>query len=130
MPSISSGSSWAPQAPLGSAFTVARPCPATQRHEPDSPQAAHLAHAAWSQVVDVALSSDQLILGILQLGAGVVEEVRLHVATAIGPYQLVVPLLDACFQTVVLLKKLAVTLLDVLDEAVLHRHLVVVLLQV
>jgi hypothetical protein len=82
------------------------------------------------EVVDVALSSDQLILGILQLGAGVVEEVRLHVATAIGPYQLVVPLLDACFQTVVLLKKLAVTLLDVLDEAVLHRHLVVVLLQV
>jgi hypothetical protein len=27
------------------------------------------------EVVDVALSSDQLILGVLQLGAGVVEEV-------------------------------------------------------
>jgi hypothetical protein len=32
------------------------------------------------------------------------------------------------FQAVVLLKKLAVTLLDVLDEAVLGRHLVVILL--
>jgi hypothetical protein len=30
---------------------------------------------------------------------------------------------------VVLLKKLAVTLLDVLDEAILSRHLVVILLQ-
>jgi hypothetical protein len=32
------------------------------------------------------------------------------------------------FQAVVLLKKLTVTLLDVLDEAVLGRYLVVVLL--
>jgi hypothetical protein len=82
------------------------------------------------EVVDVALSSDQLILGILHLGVSVIEEVRLHVATAIGPHQLIVQLLDARFQTVVLLKKLAVTVLDVLDEAVLGRHLVVILLQV
>jgi hypothetical protein len=81
------------------------------------------------EVVDVVLSSDQLILGVLQLGAGVIKEVRLHVAAAVGPHQLIVQLLDACFQAVVLLKKLSITLLDVLDEAVLGRHLVVVLLQ-
>jgi hypothetical protein len=80
------------------------------------------------EVVDVALSSDQLVLGVLQPGAGVIEEVRLHVAAAVGPHQLVVQFLDACFQAVVLLKKLVVTLLDVLDEAVLGRHLVIVLL--
>jgi hypothetical protein len=81
------------------------------------------------EVVDVALSSDQLVLGVLQPGAGVVEEVRLHVVAAVGHYQLIVQLLDARFQAVVLLKKLVVTLLDVLDEAVLGRHLVVILLQ-
>jgi hypothetical protein len=81
------------------------------------------------EVVDVALCSDQLILGVLQLGAGVVEEVRLHVAAVVGPHQLIVQLDDARFQVVVLLKKIVVTLLDVLDEAILGRHLVVVLLQ-
>jgi hypothetical protein len=81
------------------------------------------------EVVDVALSSDQLIMGILQLGAGVIEEVQLHIAATVGPHQLIVQLLDARFQAVVLLKKLTVTLLDVLDEAVLGRHLVVILLQ-
>jgi hypothetical protein len=81
------------------------------------------------EVVDVALCSDQLILGVLQLGAGVVEEVRLHVVAVVGPHQLIVQLDDAHFQVVVLLKKIAVTLLDVLDEAILGRHLVVLLLQ-
>jgi hypothetical protein len=81
------------------------------------------------EVMDVLLSSDQLVLGILKSGAGVIEEVRLHVVAAVGSHQLVVQLLDACFQAVILLKKLAVALLDVLDEAVLGRHLVVVLLQ-
>jgi hypothetical protein len=81
------------------------------------------------EVVDVALCSDQLILGVLQLGAGVVEEVRLHVVAVVGPHQLIVQLDDARFQVVVLLKKIAVTLLDVLDEAILGRHLVVLLLQ-
>jgi hypothetical protein len=80
------------------------------------------------KVMDVALNSNHLILGVLPPSAGVVEEVRLHVVTAVGPHQLV-HLLDAHFQAVVLLKKLNVTLLDVLDEAVLSRHLVVILLQ-
>jgi hypothetical protein len=79
--------------------------------------------------VDVALSSAQLILGVLQPGVGVVEEVRLHVMAAVGPHQLIIQLLVARFQAVVLLKKLVVTLLDVLDEVVLGRHLVVILLQ-
>jgi hypothetical protein len=78
--------------------------------------------------MDVALSSNQLILCVLQSGAGIVEEVLLHIAAAVGPHQLVVPLLDARFQAVVLLKKLTVTLLDVLDETVIDRHLVVILL--
>jgi hypothetical protein len=67
------------------------------------------------EVVDVALSSDQHVLGVLQSGAGVIEEARLHIAAAVGPHQLVIQFLDARFQAVVLLKKLAVTLLDVLD---------------
>jgi hypothetical protein len=58
------------------------------------------------EVVDVALSSDQLILGVLQLGEGIVEEVQLHVAAVVGPHQLIVQLLDPCIQAVVLLKKL------------------------
>jgi hypothetical protein len=81
------------------------------------------------EVVDVALGRDQLILGILQPGAGVVEEVQLHIAAVVGPHQLIIQLLDTCLQAVILLKKPMVALLDVLDEAVLGRHLVVVLLQ-
>jgi hypothetical protein len=81
------------------------------------------------EVMDIALSSDQLVLGVLQPGAGIVEEVRLHITATVGPHQLIVQLLDVRFQGVVLLKKLAVTLLDVLDEAILGRHMVVVLLQ-
>jgi hypothetical protein len=78
--------------------------------------------------VDVVLSSDQLILSVLQLGVGIVEVVQLHITVAVGPHHLDIPLLDARFQAKILLKKLTVTLLDVLDEAVLGRHLVVVLL--
>jgi hypothetical protein len=81
------------------------------------------------EVVDVALSSDQLVLGVLQPGAGVVEEVPPHIAPAVGRHQLIVQLIDMCFQAVVLLKKLAVSLLDELNEAVLDRQLMVVLLQ-
>jgi hypothetical protein len=76
------------------------------------------------EVMDVALSNNQLILGV-----SVIEEVQLHIAAAVGPHQLIIQLLDARFQAVVLLKKPVVTLLDVLDEAVIGRHLVVVLLQ-
>jgi hypothetical protein len=81
------------------------------------------------KLMDVALSSIKLILGVLQQCVGVVEEVRLHIVAMVGPHQLVVQLLDARFHVVVLLKKLVVTLLDVLNEAVLGRHLVVILLQ-
>jgi hypothetical protein len=81
------------------------------------------------KVVDVALSSDQLIMGVLQPGAGVVEKVRLHIVATVGTHQLIIQFLDTCFQVVVLLKKLAVTLLDGIDEAALGRHLVVVLIQ-
>jgi hypothetical protein len=49
------------------------------------------------EVVDVALSSDQLILGVLQSGAGIIEEVQLHVTAVVGPHQLIVQLLDVCF---------------------------------
>jgi hypothetical protein len=42
------------------------------------------------EVVDVALSSVQLVQGVLQPGAGVVEEVRLHVAAVVGPHQLII----------------------------------------
>jgi hypothetical protein len=46
------------------------------------------------EVMDIALNSGQLILSILQPGAGVIEEVRLDVAAATGPHQLIVQLLD------------------------------------
>jgi hypothetical protein len=46
----------------------------------------------------------------------------------VGPHQLIVQFFDTCLQAVVLVKKLSIALLDVLDEAVLGRHLVVVLL--
>jgi hypothetical protein len=81
------------------------------------------------EVMDVALSSDQLILSVLQSCAGVVEKVWLHIVAAVGTHQLIIQFLDTRFQVVVLLKKLAVTVLDVIDEAALGRHLVVVLIQ-
>jgi hypothetical protein len=42
------------------------------------------------KVVDVALGSNQLILGMLQLGTGIVEVVSLEVAAAISPHQLII----------------------------------------
>jgi hypothetical protein len=80
------------------------------------------------EVVNIALGSDQLVLSFLQPGAGVIEEVWLYIVAMVGPHQLVIQFLDMCLHAVVLLKKLSVTLLDVLDEAVLDRHLVVLLL--
>jgi hypothetical protein len=47
----------------------------------------------------------------------------------VGPRQLVIQFLDACLQAVVLLKELMVALLDVLDEVVLGRQMVAILLQ-
>jgi hypothetical protein len=74
------------------------------------------------EVVNVALDSNQLILGVLQLGAGVIEVVSLKVTTAISPHQLIIQLPDARLQAGVLLQKLLVALLDVLDDAVLGFH--------
>jgi hypothetical protein len=71
------------------------------------------------EVVDIALGSGQLILSVLQPSAGIIKEVRLDVAAAVGHHQLIIQLLDPHLQTVGLLKELYVALLDVLDEAVL-----------
>jgi hypothetical protein len=46
------------------------------------------------EVVDVALGSNQLILSMLQSGAGVIEVVSLKVAATISPHQLIVQLPD------------------------------------
>jgi hypothetical protein len=74
-------------------------------------------------VVDVALGSSQLILSMLQSGAGVIEVVSLDITTAISPHQLIIQLPDARLQAGILLQKLSVVLLDVLDDAVLGLHL-------
>jgi hypothetical protein len=81
------------------------------------------------EVVDVALGSGQLILSMLQSGAGVVEVVGLEVTTAISPHQLIIQLPDARLQVSVLLQKLSVALVDVLDDVVLGLHLTGALLQ-
>jgi hypothetical protein len=80
-------------------------------------------------VVDVILHDGQLVLSVMQSCMSVVEEVGLEITAVISPHQLAVQLLDTCLKAVVLLKEISVALLDVLDEAVLGRHLVVVLLQ-
>jgi hypothetical protein len=42
------------------------------------------------EVVDVALGDCQLILSVLQSGAGVIEVIILEVTAAISPHQLIV----------------------------------------
>jgi hypothetical protein len=81
------------------------------------------------EVVDVALGSNQLILSVLQSGAGVVEVVSLEVMAAISPHQLITQLPDAHLQAGILLQKLSVALLDVLDDAIHGLHLTGALLQ-
>jgi hypothetical protein len=81
------------------------------------------------EVVGVALGGNQLILGVLQLGTGVIEVISLEFAAAISPHQLITQLSDARLQAGVLLQKLSVALLDVLDDAVLSLHLIGALLQ-
>jgi hypothetical protein len=81
------------------------------------------------EVVDVALSSNQLILSMLQSGMGVVEVISLEVVAEISPHQLITQLPDACLQAGVLLQELSVALLDVLDDTVLGLHLIDALLQ-
>jgi hypothetical protein len=81
------------------------------------------------EVMYVALGNSQLVLSMLQSGAGVVEVAGLEVTTAISHHQLIIQLPDACLQAGVLLQKLSVALLDVLDDAVLGLHLTGTLLQ-
>jgi hypothetical protein len=81
------------------------------------------------EVVDVALGSGQLILSVLQSGAGVIEVIGLEVTTVISPHELIIQLPDAHLQAGILLQKLSVALLDVLDGAVLGLHLTDALLQ-
>jgi hypothetical protein len=81
------------------------------------------------EVVDVALGGGQLILSVLQSGAGVIEEDGLEVTAAISPHQLIIQFLDACLKAGVLLKKLSVALLNVLDGAVLSLYLAGALFQ-
>jgi hypothetical protein len=81
------------------------------------------------EMVDVALGSGQLILSVLQSGAGVIEVVGIEVTAAISPHQLIIQLLDVRLKAGVLLKELLVAHLNVLDGAVLDLHLAGVLLQ-
>jgi hypothetical protein len=81
------------------------------------------------EVVDVALGSNQLVLGVLQSGTSVVEVIGLEVMAAISPHQLITQLPDTRLQAGVLLQKLSVVLLDVLDDVVLGLHLIGALLQ-
>jgi hypothetical protein len=81
------------------------------------------------EVVDVPLGSGQLILRVLQSGAGVIEVIGLEVTVAISPHQLIVQLPDARLKAGVLLKELSVAFLDVLDDTVLGLHLTGALLQ-
>jgi hypothetical protein len=81
------------------------------------------------EVVDVALGSNQLVLGVLQSGTVVIEVVSLAIVAAISPHQLLAQLPDAHLQAGVPLQKLSVALLDVLDDTVVGLHLIGALLQ-
>jgi hypothetical protein len=80
------------------------------------------------EVLDIVLGDAQLVLSVLHLCMGVINEVGLDITTTVHPHQLIVQLLDAHLKVVVLLE-LLVSLLDVVDEAVVGHHLAVVLLQ-
>jgi hypothetical protein len=75
------------------------------------------------EVVDVALDDGQLILSMLQSGAGVIEVVGLEITAAISPHQLIIQLLDARLKVVILLKEPSVALLNALDGTVPGLHL-------
>jgi hypothetical protein len=81
-------------------------------------------------VVDIVLGDGQLILSMLQPCTCVIKEVRLDVAAAIRPHQLIIQCLDKRLKMVVLQEELSVALLDVLDNVAMFPHPVVVLLQV
>jgi hypothetical protein len=80
-------------------------------------------------VVDIVLGDGQLVLSVLQLGTGIIKEVRLDIVDAVCPHQLVVQPIGMRLKMVVLLEELSVALLDVLDNAVLFLHPVIILLQ-
>jgi hypothetical protein len=61
-------------------------------------------HKLGLKVVDIVLGKSRLILGVLQLGAGVVEGIDLEVTAAVGLQQLVVHLLVAPLEGVALLE--------------------------
>jgi hypothetical protein len=50
----------------------------------------------------------QLILSVMQSGAGVIEVASLEVTAVISPHQIIVQLLDACLKAGVILKELSV----------------------
>jgi hypothetical protein len=81
------------------------------------------------KVVDVVLRDGQLILSVLQPRTSIVKEDGLEIMDMMSPHQLVIQLIDMCLKAVVLLKELSVAFLDVFDEAVLGRHLAVILFQ-
>jgi hypothetical protein len=81
------------------------------------------------KVVDVTLGGGQLILSVLQSGAGVIEVISLEIIAVITPHQLFVQLINARLKAGVLLKKLSIALLNILDDAVLGLHLVSTLLK-
>jgi hypothetical protein len=81
------------------------------------------------EVVNIALGGSQLVLSVLQSGAGIIKKVDLEVTATVGPRQLIVQLLDARLKAGILLKKLSVALLNILDGAVLGLHLTSVHLQ-
>jgi hypothetical protein len=81
------------------------------------------------EVLDVALGGNQLVLGVLQSGTGVIEVVSLEVAAAISPHQLITQLPNTRLQVGVLLQELSIALLDVLDDAVPGPYLIGTLLQ-
>jgi hypothetical protein len=66
---------------------------------------------------------------LLQPCTSVIKEVGLEITTTIGDHQLIVQLLGTHLKMEVLLKNLLVALLNVPDEVVLGRRLVVILLQ-
>jgi hypothetical protein len=55
------------------------------------------------EVVDAALGSGQLILSVLQSGAGAIEVIGLEVTTTISPHQLIIQLPDVRLQVGILL---------------------------
>jgi hypothetical protein len=61
-------------------------------------------HKLSLKVVDVVLHKGQLVLGVLELGAGAVRGIGLEVMVVVGPHHLVIQLLVVHLEDVVLLE--------------------------